>query len=197
MIKLISSKAACFLCKEDDEETLELYEYAIYIVLSAILHIVTIVIVGVCFNMLIESIVFYGSFISIRKFAGGYHAKMPSICYIFSFLSSIIVLVFVHIIKTNIASVISSITYCTIFSMCICTAIIIFFSPLGNNNKPLNKKEVKVYKRISIINVTVLFFVSLLFIILRNIPIGVSISYGIVISAITLVMRKIQIINSK
>ena len=92
MIKLISSKAACFLCKEDDKETLELYEYAIYIVLSAILHIVTIIILGVCFDMLFESIVFYGSFILIRKFAGGYHAKTPIRCYLFSAMSNIIVL---------------------------------------------------------------------------------------------------------
>ena len=75
MIKLISSKAACLLCKEDDEESFELYKYAIYILISAIFHIITVILLGIFFNMPIESIVFYCSFIAIRKFAGGYHAK--------------------------------------------------------------------------------------------------------------------------
>ena len=76
MIKLISSKVACILCKEDDDETLELFEYGIYIVLSAILHTATVILLGLLLNMLVESIIFYCSFIAIRKFAGGYRHKM-------------------------------------------------------------------------------------------------------------------------
>lgn len=77
MIKLISSKVACILCKEDDDETLELFEYGIYIVLSAILHTATVILLGLLLNMLVESIIFYCSFIAIRKFAGATMLKPP------------------------------------------------------------------------------------------------------------------------
>lgn len=93
MIKLISDKFACFLCKDEGQkDNFDLYEYAVYIILASALHIATIIVLGLFFNLLVESLVFYFSFIAIRKFAGGYHAKTPSRCYLFSVISSIILL---------------------------------------------------------------------------------------------------------
>ncbi len=191
MIKLISSKAACFLCKEDDKETLKLYEYAIYIVLSAILHIVTIIILGVCFNMLIESIVFYGSFISIRKFAGGYHAKTPTRCYLFSIISSIIILSLIALINSiNSCVVMIVLTVIELF----CVVLIFMMPPLDTENKPLNRNEKKVYKKITCIISISVFLLSLLFIIFNLKSIGDSLGFGIVMSLFVLIMRKVQII---
>ena len=99
MIKLISSKVACFLCKDEErKDNYEIYEYAVYIILSSAFHIATIIALGLCFNLLVESLVFYFSFITIRKFAGGYHAKTPIKCYIISVVSSTIILVLINII---------------------------------------------------------------------------------------------------
>lgn len=93
MIKLISDKFACFLCKDEGQkDNFDLYEYAVYIILASALHIATIIVLGLFFNLLVESLVFYFSFIAIRKFAGGYHAKTPSRCYLFPVISSIILL---------------------------------------------------------------------------------------------------------
>ncbi len=190
MIKLFSSKAACILCKDDDEETLELYEYAIYIVLSAILHIVTIVVLGLCFNMLIESVVFYGSFILIRKFAGGYHAKTPIRCYLFSAMSNIIVLSAIkntrieYIFKFKI-----TIGLIMIFSL----ILILVLSPISSENKILNDKEKKIYGRISKLNTIILFVAFVILWFAKIYPIGVSIGFGIVMEAIVLLLRKVQI----
>lgn len=190
MIKLIASKAACFLCKEDNEETLELYEYAIYIVLSAILHIVTIIILGVCFEMLIESIVFYGSFISIRKFAGGYHAKNPTFCYLFSVISSVSILYLINYLS-NISSIYLTLTFFLL--VMICVILIIIISPIDNDNKTMNYKEKKVYKKIVVINSICIFILSLFFICIDLMYIGCSMLCGIVLSLIVLLLRKIQI----
>ena len=93
MIKLMSSKVACFLCKDEErKDNYELYEYAVYIILSSVFHIATIIVLGLCFNLLVESLVLYFSYIAIRKFAGGYHAKTPARCYLCSLLISIIIL---------------------------------------------------------------------------------------------------------
>ncbi len=144
MIKLISSKAACLLCKEDDEESFELYKYAIYILISAIFHIITVILLGIFFNMPIESIVFYCSFIAIRKFAGGYHAKNSTRCYLFSIVSSIIILCSIALINSiNSCVVMIMLTVIELF----CVVLIFMISPLDTENNPLNSNEKKVYRK--------------------------------------------------
>lgn len=140
MIKLISSKAARYLCSnETDTDSLELYEYAIYVVLSSIFHIATIVVLGVFFNMIIESVVFYFSFISIRKFAGGYHAKTPTKCYLFSILSNIIILYFIKLVNGVSVIFIFSLIMFELF----CVVLILLISPLDTENNPLKTSEKK------------------------------------------------------
>lgn len=93
MIKLISDKFACFLCKDEGQKNnFDLYEYAVYIILSSAFHIITVIALGLCFNLLVESLVFYFSFIAIRKFAGGYHAKTPTRCYFISIITIVLML---------------------------------------------------------------------------------------------------------
>ena len=87
----VSSKLIEFFVSNDliKNEDKELYEYAVNIILSSLIHIATVMIIVLCFNLFIESLVFYFSFIAIRKFEGGYHANTPVRCYAFSVSSSI------------------------------------------------------------------------------------------------------------
>ena len=193
MIKLISSKAACFLCKEDDEETLELFEYAIYIVLSAIFHTTTVILLGLLFNMIVESIVFYCSFISIRKFAGGYHAKTPARCYSFSVLSSIIMLCLIQFV--NDIDIIYS--FVLVMLELFCVVFILLISPLDTENNPLNKHEKKIYKMIVSIISIIVFIISIFCFFAGYRNVGCSIICGVIMSTLVLLMRKIQIIYKK
>lgn len=80
-----SNKIARYIFNNDsNEEKIELYGFAIYIVNSSLLHIGTLLVIGWLFGMVVESVIFYVSFIAIRKFAGGYHAMTPLRCYLFS-----------------------------------------------------------------------------------------------------------------
>ena len=190
MIKLISKKIADYLCvSENNMESYELYEYAVYIVLSAVFHILTTIVIGVCFNLAFESVLFYLSFIAIRKFAGGYHSKTPAMCYVFSIIMTVSVLILLKVL------VMYNNLYLQIFTfMCgiLSVIVIIILSPLDNENNLLGDKEKHIYKIISIINTCVLFIIASVIIIFDLLSIGLSIYFGILISALVLIMRKIQ-----
>lgn len=193
MIKLISSKVACFLCKDEEyQDNYDLYEYAIYIILSSVFHILTIIILGLLFNLAIESLLFYLSFISIRKFAGGYHAKTPTRCYIFSVISAVFVLLLINIIIYNNSFFLG---YWWIIFEYIFVILICKLSPLDTDNKSLNDKERIVYKRVAIVISNTLCIISIILIIFEYTGLAVSIGFGLILSLIVLIMRKVQIAN--
>lgn len=195
MIKLISRKIACYLCSnERDNENYELYEYAGYIVLNAIIHIGTTIMLGFVFNMIIESLIFYMSFVFIRKFAGGFHAKTPIRCFIFSVSITVLVLL---TIKMIICCNDRIVNYIMIVIGLLCMLAIFLLSPLDTDNKTLSQKEKHVYKIISIIIASALMVVALIFILFGNFNVSIPIIFGIVTSSLVLIMRKLQILLNK
>ena len=194
MIKLISSKVARILC-EDEKHTdnYELYEYAIYIILSSALHMATVIVLGLVFNLLTESLVFYLSFIVIRKFAGGYHAKTPVRCYLFSFASNIIILCLVKWLS----SINTLFIFIFIIFELLCVVLILLISPLDTENNPLTGQEKKMYRMLTSIITILIFIISSLCFFKGYRNIGSSMICGVVMSALVLLMRKIQIINMR
>ena len=194
MIKLISSKVARILC-EDEKHTdnYELYEYAIYIILSSAFHMATVIVLGLVFNLLTESLVFYLSFIVIRKFAGGYHAKTPVRCYLFSFASNIIILCLVKWLS----SINTLFIFILIIFELLCVVLILLISPLDTENNPLTGQEKKMYRMLTSIITILIFIISSLCFFKGYRNIGSSMICGVVMSALVLLMRKIQIINMR
>lgn len=190
MIKLISSKVACFLCKDEErKDNYEIYEYAVYIILSSAFHIATIIALGLCFNLLVESLVFYFSFITIRKFAGGYHATTPIKCYIISVVSSTIILVLINIIPI-IVSRFRFIEYFLLILGLFSLIIICYLSPLDTINNPLNNEEKIFLKKITIFLSVTIYFISCLLIVFSVLNIGIAMMFGIIMSNLVLVLRK-------
>ena len=186
MIKLISDKVACYLCKDEDcKDNYGLYEYAVYIILSSLFHIATIIVLGLCFNLLVESLMFYFSFISIRKFAGGYHAKTPVRCYVFSVISTVFILVVMKIIL-----VVDSllIMYVLLSLDLICVILICMLSPIDTDNNPLNNREKKVYKTISVVASITIFGVSYVLMLFSLSNIGASFIFGMFMSTLVLIL---------
>jgi len=194
MIKLISSKVARILC-EDEKHTdnYELYEYAIYIILSSAFHMATVIVLGLVFNLLTESLVLYLSFIVIRKFAGGYHAKTPVRCYLFSFASNIIILCLVKWLS----SINTLFIFIFIIFELLCVVLILLISPLDTENNPLTGQEKKMYRMLTSIITILIFIISSLCFFKGYRNIGSSMICGVVMSALVLLMRKIQIINMR
>lgn len=193
MRKKADSLARLIFSKDVNEEKIELYSFAIYIVFSELLHIATMLLIGLIFGLVAESIILYISFISIRKFAGGYHAKTPFRCYLFSIVTIVISLL---TLKFSFNSQIIGLNYMFISIALISLIVILFLSPLDNENKIINCKEKKVYKKISVVNSCVLFIISLFMLYSSN-SYGYSVILGICISAIVLIVRKAQIVKGK
>lgn len=188
--KLIEFFVSNDLIKNEDKE---LYEYAVNIILSSLIHIATVMIIGLCFNLFIESLVFYFSFIAIRKFAGGYHAKTPVRCYLFSFASNIIILCLVKWLS----SINTLFIFIFIIFELLCVVLILLISPLDTENNPLTGQEKKMYRMLTSIITIFIFIISLLCFFKGYRNIGSSMICGVVMSALLLLMRKIQIINMR
>ena len=188
--KLIEFFVSNDLIKNEDKE---IYEYAVNIILSSLIHIATVMIIGLCFNLFIESLVFYFSFIAIRKFAGGYHAKTPVRCYLFSFASNIIILCLVKWLS----SINTLFIFIFIIFELLCVVLILLISPLDTENNPLTGQEKKMYRMLTSIITILIFIISSLCFFKGYRNIGSSMICGVVMSALVLLMRKIQIINMR
>lgn len=185
MIGKISEKAARALCEAiNNEENYELYQYAIFIVLSAVLHFTSVIILGICFDLLVESLLFYISFIAIRKFAGGYHSKTPTRCFLYSLTINFSVLLAIKLL--------SAYNGWITFTLCVFSfLIILLFSPVGNANKPLNDKEKKIYRWVAI---TITFVLLVVFLLLKYFFLSSfanAVCLGIFTSAVVVIAGKI------
>lgn len=70
------------------------YEYAIVTLIEKIVSVMTLLVIGVCFERTIPAILFILFFIMLRKRTGGYHAKTFTLCYIESILLFVLLMVF-------------------------------------------------------------------------------------------------------
>lgn len=170
-MKQISVKVVDSLIKNDiisnDDKTL--YLFAVDQLFSLLLHIVTTLIIGALFGMFLESVVFLIAYIPIRQYAGGYHAKTPTRCYI---ISVVLTMVSLYIIGLPIWS-----DYVILFVLSITSLIIFLLAPVEDKNKPLDDKEQIVYKnRTHIVLAVLIFFALISFFILKPFCISVVVS---------------------
>lgn len=145
MINKISSKIVEILIKHSlvENEDKELYSYGFFIFLSQILYFIIVTTIGVLFNIILESIIFYIAFQFIRRYAGGYHAETETRCEILSTLSILCCIVLIKLSKMyDIRSALLSISL--VFAV-----LIFILCPLDTPEKPLSDKEYKYFRKIS------------------------------------------------
>ncbi len=122
-----------------EAEDAEIYIYGINQILVSVLNVSSALIIGLIFGTLLEIAVFLTAYIPLRSFAGGYHARTPLRCYIYSLIMLIIVsigLKYLHIEMWGYYAVLLA-----------AVLIVLVLSPVEDNNKPLDDVEYKVYKR--------------------------------------------------
>lgn len=145
MINKISSKIVEILIKHSlvENEDKELYLYGFFILLSQILYFIIVITIGILFNVIFESIIFYITFQFIRRYAGGYHAKTETRCEILSTLSILCCIVLIKLSKMYDIRI-------ALLSASLVFAVLIFIlCPLDTPEKPLNDKEYKYFRKIS------------------------------------------------
>jgi hypothetical protein CLOSPO_01728 len=125
-----------------DVERYEICRYGINQLFTTILDFATILFIGFVFNMVLEGIIFTAAYIPIRIYAGGYHAKSPQRCWMFS---AIMLLIVLCIIKYTPNNPIFFWIY-TVLSLISCV-IIWTLSPVEDKNKILDEQENIVYRQ--------------------------------------------------
>lgn len=121
-----------------EKENREIYAFGIRQGLSLVLNIFSTIAVGLALSMVWESILFLVFYMPLRCYAGGFHAKTPLRCYLYSLLLVVISLIIVRQWGN------------TVFyqAWTLAAALGIWMMvPVENETKPLNPVERKVYRK--------------------------------------------------
>lgn len=121
------------------EEDKIIYLFGLKELISLIINVFTIILIGIIFGELIGVMFFAISFMTLRKYAGGYHAPKPVRCYIMT----CIVLAATAILLKNIHFSVVAI----VIGLCISATIILTMTPVECKNKPLDSLERKIYRQ--------------------------------------------------
>lgn len=143
MISKLSEKFAnrLFLNQSITEEERELYVYGFYMMLSHLIYLVLAFVFGLLLGCVLESIIYYFTFQSIRRSAGGYHATTETRCQIISTLSIFVSIAFVNVLKDYEYQ-------CPLLILTVFSAVSIFWlCPLDTPEKPLSKNEIVFFRK--------------------------------------------------
>ena len=134
----------------------ELYEYAMYSFLVSVMPLAIFLIVSGLMGLMTEGLLIVTNFMVTRKFSGGYHARHMYTCLIISVgLLSICFYVVTHVNCSWIIHILVVINGLSIAMN----------SPIDSDNKKLMKDEIRQYKYITclIVSITMLIYIVLLF----------------------------------
>lgn len=162
-----------------EEADQALYEYALNIALSGILHLATCIALGAIFGIIPASLALFIPFIVIRKFAGGFHASTPLRCYLFSVAMNGLLLAFVKFVPQPVLLLYGVLLAIPLIAICI-------LAPSDTNEKPLSEKEKKVFKVVSIVLYFALATLSLLAYYFVSKQIGFAICLSLDLEALVL-----------
>ena len=165
---LIKNEAIC-------EEERELYKYATFNRIFTLLPFL--MIIPFCFktNNILNGIILCAVFLSLRKYIGGYHAKTPAQCWLYS---SMLVMVLIYV-----ATKIRNSGFILLFLL-LAVCFIWVLSPIDSENRRLDTLERKKYRTYSReLSLLYLVFYGLLSILDKNV-LAVSVAEGILFASI-------------
>lgn len=166
----------------------EIYEYGLELLISTIMELLAVITVSLLIGRFFETVLFLIPFCFLRTYAGGFHAKTHLRCFLT--LASVYAVFISCFLISNINAVKLLTVAFTLFS----TIVIIFYSPVESENKPLGTEEKLRYRKISITASTaVTFLIAVIFIlpVMIDAYLVFSISFGQLTAACSLVAVKI------
>lgn len=188
----IYEKISAILIKNHaiNENDKELYEYAIKLTVHGIINIMVIVIVGIFFGMLKQSLCLFITLFVLRKITGGLHFEKYLYCFICSLFLIIVSLQTIKFLEKS---------EFDFEFFCITNLSIIFIwilSPADNQNKKLSLKEKRIYKYYAIA-ISLSFQIIVYAFICNQNALSYSFGIGIVIISIFLILAKIRDVSIK
>lgn len=149
-----------------------------------LINILTLMIIGIIFDMVWQTICFISSYSILRVYAGGYHAKTKLRCYLFSMGMMTTSLYLIKYIPWG--------WYRYIITLIVSSSIILMLAPVEDKNKPLDKLERSVYRQKSIIILIFLAGLSTLLWFAKARQSSVSICIALGGLAVVLVLGKLK-----
>lgn len=128
------------IVKSEDKS---LYSYGLQQGFTMLLNFSTTLILGFVFGKVVQSILFTALYMPIRRFAGGFHAKTPVQCYIYSTVMTAVVLWLTQLLDRYVCIL--------IFLSAFGAITIALLSPVEDIHKPLEWVEQCVYRRKSLL----------------------------------------------
>ena len=171
------------------EQDKEIYRFGFVLMLRIILNVLTLLFIGTCFNMIVESITFLICSLMLRSYSGGFHSDNPVICFLISVLATISML---FVIKSGMWSVQFS---CALIVLSI--GVILRYAPVEHKNKPLEEIERKIYRKRLWGIVCVLIFVMFMFIFMNKLFLLYSGSTSFGMTAIMILVARGELFNKK
>lgn len=146
-MRILSAYVANLLAEHKfiSKDKIEICRYGLENLIVSLLEILSVLIFSIIFNEVMCTMIFLISFISLRRYTGGFHAKTKLGCYI---VLLAIYLIFILIIKNmpakyNLAFEITSVLFTNF--------MVLKYAPIVNRNKKINKAERKTFQRFGII----------------------------------------------
>lgn len=173
-------------------EDKELYRYGIQQGLNILLNIITTIIIGALCGMIFPSIIFLLSYMPLRSFCGGYHAKTHMHCYICSI-----------IMITGILLIAKYFTFDIIvyeFLLLISLILIFLLAPIEDRNKTLDKDEKRIFRKKSYAIAILEVFIYHIFLIIHFINICKILSIALFSLSILMIigwLKNLKIVNDR
>ena len=134
-------------CKIEDRE---IVVYGLSSAVELSFNIITTIIIGFIFNMVLESVIFLVSSAFLRTYAGGYHCEKTFNCYIMSSGSVAITLAIVKFtVMENMISI-------SMIILLLSVSAILKFAPVAAPHKPLDSEETMYYRKKTVIHLVIL-----------------------------------------
>ena len=187
MVSLLSDKLAQKLVDYGvvSSDDLDTYQFGIQGLIVKTIHIITYLIIGLLFHQVFEVIIFTFAYVSLRKYAGGYHADTQVRCYLLSCLLILTAMSFIHLMVNC-----SFIVIVTIVLLLFSSPFIFLLSLVEDQNKPLDDVETQRYRNISRIILLIEIIIAILFLLLGLRRISFIVSLGLDMLAFMLVAGK-------
>ncbi|MFT4105968.1 MAG: accessory gene regulator B family protein [Lacrimispora sp.] len=120
-----------------------LYQYGYEVLLNQVVNILAAIIIAILMRAPVTVFLFLVSYIPLRSFCGGYHARTNGGCTLVSILLTIAVCIIVKVAEgSRIFSILP-------VGFIISGLLILWLAPVADKNKPLDEKETVRYRKMS------------------------------------------------
>lgn len=194
MYNRIAKYIVCFLDRHKvvDENKSEICTYGLEIMIAYICYFGVLLILATITNTLIESLLFFTSFVLLRRYAGGFHASSYRKCHLIFAINQ---LLFIMLIKF--LNVTEAVWLATVILL-ISTVIVFVYAPIDNINRRFSNNEYKYFKKSSRICASIILLIVVVWIYLFGMGKSVfSIVFGYFSASFSIILGKIQNVRSK